>query len=453
MSTLNSILNIAKSAIFTQQTAVRVTSQNISNAQTDGYTRQRVTFVASQPDLTPIGQLGTGVQVYDVTRIRSELLDSNYRRDIAKAEGFELRQDLLGQVEQVLGELSETGLAADLDAFWNSWADLANSPSSDTARQIVANRAEQVAGKLNNYTQRLEDVNASTRLRLSAAVGEINGLAEQIADVNREILTAETGGQAANGLRDQRDLLVDEMAKLGSVRVIERSNGSIGVVLENVMVVDGANSKPVVAAGEPPIVSVGGTTLSFSSGSSQIGEMLNLINTDIPAVQADLDELAAGLIAKVNTVHASGFDRTGAAGSPIFAGTSASSIAVSATIAGDPTLIAASDTAGAGGNNQIALQMAGLRDDTTTMGGGTMSFGGFYRKTVTDLALKVGSAENNSSVYSAVASQADIRRKSVSGVSTDEELIKLIQHQQAYTAATRLVTAVDEMMDSIMRMI
>ncbi|HET7274973.1 MAG TPA: flagellar hook-associated protein FlgK [Longimicrobiaceae bacterium] len=453
MSTLNSILNIARSAISTQQTAVRVTSQNIANAQTDGYTRQRVTFVESLPDVTPIGRLGTGVQIYEIARVRSDLLDSNYRRDISRAEGYELRHELLGQVESVLGELSETGLAADMDAFWGSWADLANSPTSDTARELIARSGAQVATKLQNYSQRLDDLKHSTRLRLTSSVADVNGLAQQVAEINQEIVVAETGGYTANDLRDQRDRLVDEMAKLGSVRIVDRRNGSIAVILENAMVVDGANSKEITAGGIPLSVTAGGVKLSFSGESSAISEMLNLINTDVPAVQANLDELASGLIAGVNALHTTGFDRTGAPGAAFFEGTTARDISVSAVIEGDPTLIVASDTAGAGGNNSVALALAGLRDDTTTMDGGTKSFAGFYRNTVTEVALQVRDANNAHDVYSTVAAQADIRRQSVSGVSTDEELIRLIQHQQAYTAATRLVTAVDEMMNSVLNMV
>ena len=134
----------------------------------------------------------------------------------------------------------------------------------------------------------------------------------------------------------------------------------------------------------------------------------------------------------------------------------ARNIALDSTILGDHWLIAAStaDPARRGtGNGEIAVGLGALRNGTVTIDGRQTTFGEHYREVVTGVALKVRAAENSREVYATLADQAELRRSSVSGVNTDEELVNLIQHQQAYTAATRVISAVDEMMQALLRMV
>src|ERR1043165_790293 len=124
MSSIASILSIARSAITAQQTATQVISQNISNATTEGYSRQRAELFASVPQVTTRGTIGTGVSVFGVTRACDTLLDQVFRQQSSGASGANIRSDTLGAVEQIFNEPSENGLAASLDAFWSSWSDL-----------------------------------------------------------------------------------------------------------------------------------------------------------------------------------------------------------------------------------------------------------------------------------------------------------------------------------------
>lgn len=473
-SSLGSILNVARSAIFANQTGVRITSQNIANAQSEGYSRRTISFVESRPDVTPIGRLGTGVTIQDVARVRDGLLDATYRRESGKAAGFELRQDVLGRVEQVFNEPSEDGLSATLDAFWASWSDLASRPTNPTARRMVQQRGSQVAAALQSFDRRLDEVQQHAVVRLTEAVGDINGISEQLGTLNREIVVAEGGGHEAHDLRDQRDRLLDKLSHLGSVRVLERENGSIAVMVENVTLVDGPEYRALSTSGSPPGIglSMNGTAVDFGGEDSRLGSLVRSLNVDLPGIRGRLDDLASALVEQVNALHTAGFDASGAAGAAFFdpAGTTASTISLSAAIGGDSSLIVTSDAAGETTNNRVALALAALqgrpadnsvaRDIVGAPAWTALSpalsgrsLGEYYEDVVTEVALGVSSAEHSSAVFRTIADQAEARRQSVSGVSTDEELIKLMNFQQAYTAATKLVTTVDEMMQSVLNMV
>src|SRR5215207_1509166 len=181
---LGSILSVARTAIQAQQTAMQVMSQNVANAETPGYTRQRAELAANFPQSFPYGNVGTGVTVQTVTRARDALLDVAYRNDAGNAAGSALRRDLLQEVENVLGEPSDIGLSAALDAFWSSWSDLANDPTSGAARSVVQQRGRTLAGMLNTFAQRLGDARSQANLRLDESVRSLNGLADHVAQLN-----------------------------------------------------------------------------------------------------------------------------------------------------------------------------------------------------------------------------------------------------------------------------
>lgn len=461
MSSLGSILNIARNAIAANQTAVRIASHNIANAGTEGYTRQVAQMVETRPDRTPLGRLGTGVRIYDIARVRDALLDSSYRREAGQSASFDLRHELLGRIEEVLGEPSDTGLASSLDAFYGSWSDLAKDPGNAATRSVVIQRAEHVASTLNGFSMSLDQLAQATRGRLETTVQEINRTTEQIAQINGIIVSEEASGTTASDLRDQRDRLLDSLSKMGAVRTIERENGTAGVFLENALVVDGSNARSIAAAGEPPMVTLGSAALRPAAEGSVLGELVATLTTRIPAVQGRLDELAEALVVQTNALQTAGFQTNGAAGINLFDPTRTT--ARNIMVVGTSDTLATSDNVAEPFNNRIALATAAMRSKpsqnaiaqgiwTPAQAGllGDSSAGEHYRTTVTELAVKTNLAADSAIVHGTLVEQIETRRKSVSGVSTDEELIKVMQHQQAYTAAARLVTVVDEMMQTVL---
>ena len=473
MFTLNNILSVARSAIAAQQTAVQVASNNIANANTEGYTRQRVVLRPGTAVNTALGPAATGVHVASYERMRDPLLDVSFRRDEGKSAASSMRRDLLRQIEGVFGEPSEYGLGAAMDRFWSAWDDLASDPLNDAARGMVRQRAIQLTSTFQNAAAELDAVASGAETRLRDSLTRLNELGKEVARLNVEIVAAEAGGATANELRDARDRLIDEMAGLASVRVTEQANGSASVFVENTLFVDGGDSKALElteTAGTYGVAVKGsGASVSTAREGSALNEALRVLNEDLPAVGQKLDDLARALVERVNAVHAGAYAAgdgfTNPAGdffrSDDLPGTpngyvvSAASITLADPIEQSAANIATSTVAGQPTNNEAALQLAALRNDSNaiTSDGIPTTLSGAYQSLVTGVAQETRAAEDSATVFSTLVAQTETRRASVSGVSIDEELIRLMQHQQAYVAATRMVTAVDEMLGELLGMV
>jgi flagellar hook-associated protein 1 FlgK len=486
VSSFGSILSIARTAIASHQTAMQTVSHNLANAETPGYSRQRAELTAKWPQAFGFGIVGTGATVSNVIRLRDEMLDNSFRREAGTRDAFLTRRDVLAEAEGILGEPGDSGLTPTLDAFWNAWSDLSNNPASASSRNVVRQRGIQVASALNSYTLRLNDLGSRTREKLSSTVDEINVLAGQVADLNRQITSAEVNGLQAPDLRDARDRIADKLAELAGARTEIQANGTLGVYVRSMMLVDATNARTLEVRGGTQIsLGIKGDPDPLIGVAGPIAEMVELVNVDLPAIASRLDSFARGLVNGVNEYHMSGWTAAGDAlgganwnplngptGSRVAFfdpnWTTAGGIRVSSAVMTDVNVVAASDTQNAPGNNAIALSLAALRDDVgmdalrTRMGANFATLVGFasgttytehHATTIADLGVSVSDAGHQYQVYDTLARQADGRRASVSGVSIDEELTLMMRHQQAYVAATRVVQAADEMAQAILSMV
>lgn len=472
MSTMSNILGTARMAIYAHQTAMQVTSHNIANAETPGYSRQRVELTPSTPQRMPFGNLGTGVRVVDVAQVRDPLLDASFRRESAQAAGFGMRRDLLGQLEGVFAEPEARGFATSLDQFWNSWSDLANDPTSSTAREVVKQRGAQVALTLNGFTTRLDELTADAGARLGASVRELNALTATVGELNVQIVATEVSGRTAGDLRDQRNVALDRIAQLAPVQVIPRANGSVAVSVNGQNLVDGDTVRALTTVNGPPNVRLafaGSTQPLQDLGSGELASLVQVINVDVPAARARLDAFAGSLVAEVNARHATGWSPgrepvtppatvpPGWTGSGVAffdpTATTAATLRLSDDVQASRDNIAAGRVYGGTGDNTLALDLGRLRELAVPVGATSLALGTHFRETVTGVGREVQAADASATVFETLATQTDTRRQSVAGVSTDEELIALMRHQQAYVAATRIVSAVDEMTQALLGMV
>jgi flagellar hook-associated protein 1 len=155
---IGSILNMARSGMKVQQAAVQVASQNISNAQTEGYSRQRVELATSLSTVYPWGTIGTGVEIKSITRARDAMLDATYRGDASAKSGAETTSAALTELQSIFNEPSDSGLSASLDAFWGTWSDLANDPTSGAAKAAARAAGDTVASTLNRFARQIDDL-------------------------------------------------------------------------------------------------------------------------------------------------------------------------------------------------------------------------------------------------------------------------------------------------------
>lgn len=469
---IGSILGMARTAMNAQQTAVQVASQNISNAQTAGYTRQRIELTPTVPTTYPWGTVGNGVSISDITRTRDALLDQTYRSAAADQGSSNATSTALQQIQTIFNEPSDNGLSSTLDKFWNSWSDLANDPTNQSAKGVVRAAGQDVASLLNHCASQLDTTDQQNRQSIKNDVDRVNQLTQQIADLNPKILAAESGGHSANDLRDARDTAIDELAKLAGGQVVERENGTVGVYVAGRLLVDGSSAKTLeFSNGNPPSITYPGNSTPLAGVGGSLGAELDLSINRIPALMNQLDGLTGVIVTNVNAIHGSG---TTYSGTPAVASPAGNFFDVTTPppSGGDPrltargirlapTLASASDVAAAAGadpgpgNNAVALALAQIKDTSvafTSPSGaslGSNTIGGFYQQTIGDLATATRHAQDDESVQSTMLSNVTSRRQSATGVSTDEELIDIIQHQHSYQAAARLVSVVDDMTQTL----
>lgn len=468
MSGISGILSVARTALLAHQSALEVTGNNIANAETPGYTRQTLMLGQGDPRVTPYGNFGTGVRISTVARNREALLDQDVRAQLAPSTHASTRRDMLQRIERVFGEPSPTGLATSLDAFWNAWSDLAANPTNMGARTVVRQRAEALTERFHTYARELTDLQSSVQSQASLKVDDVNRLSGEIARVNQQIVASEAGGHTANDLRDTRDMLLDSLGKLVPVTVIDRADGSNQVMLGGRPLVDGTSVNTIgITASLPLEVRMNSETTALRTMGGELGALLELANTDLANIRTSLDDLAAALVDDVNALHVTGWSPTaGGAGNwdplngPTGSGVAffsdnainrtAGGIQLSAAVAASANAIAVGATLNATGDNTIALQIAELRSDSPSALGG--SFGGAFQSMIADLAGAARAAADSAEVRTTLMQQAESRRDAVAGVSTDEELMRLMRYQQAYTAAAKIVQTVDEMMDALINL-
>ncbi|WP_039653424.1 flagellar hook-associated protein FlgK [Clostridium tyrobutyricum] len=258
MPGLFSIFNTAKSGLFSQQTAINVTSHNIANANTDGYSRQRANMVTTTPYTMPsmdgaagAGQLGTGVTVESIQRIRDSFLDYQFRTQNSISGQYSAQDKILSQVENVLNEPTDTSISSLMSGFFTSWQSL--STSSQNA-STVAQQAYQLTNDLNNVSSQLTKIKSDTNTELKSTIGTVNGYIKQLNQLNQQIQSVTIAGQNPNDLMDSRDLILDKLSNEFGISITETDNNGINVTTadSSTSKVDGDNGRaPIGSDGNP----------------------------------------------------------------------------------------------------------------------------------------------------------------------------------------------------------
>ncbi|MFC2947261.1 flagellar hook-associated protein FlgK [Virgibacillus sediminis] len=469
MSTFHG-LEMAKKALFTQQSAIHTTGHNISNANTEGYSRQRVNFEASSP-YPPAsrnrpqipGQIGTGVEAGSVERIRNQYLDVQYRGENGKAGFWEAKAGALSRMENILNEPSETGLAHSMDQFWQSLQDLSVNPENTGARRVVMERGEAVAETFRYLSDSISGVRDDLRHEMETTVDRVNSLASQIHEINQQVKQSETHGYTANDMYDRRDKLIDELSGILDISVSYDNSHASSKIADGIVSIDikgnnGASLK-LLEDGKDPAnlslketeggsmqVTVGGEPLGMNGSSGSLSGMIKAHDEDARNLLVALDNMAAGFVSEFNQVHKAGTDLEGEQGGSFFeiSDGTASSIKVAL---GDPNKIAAglNGTAGDGAN---ARNLADVFDRKLE-GLDNKSVKGFYEAEIGKLGVEAQEANRMAENTDVLRSQVENQRMSVSGVSLDEEMSNMIKFQHAYNAAARSMTVTDELLDRI----
>ncbi|WP_346913613.1 flagellar hook-associated protein FlgK [Clostridium sp.] len=214
MSGLFSTLNTSKGGMFAQQQYINVTSHNISNANTPGFSRQHIVLQTARPQTIAggVGQIGTGVTVSSIERTRNQFLDFQIRKESSHLGNYGVRQDYLSEIEGIFNEPSDTGISELMSKFFDAWHTLSTNPQKSDARTVVAQKAKALADELNHTYKKLNDTKDNAAKEIQSNIFEVNTILDQLNSINKEIITVTIAGNNPNDLLDSRDLLLDELS-------------------------------------------------------------------------------------------------------------------------------------------------------------------------------------------------------------------------------------------------
>ena len=556
-----SALSSAKLGLLAQQLAIEVTGQNIANVETEGYSRQDVTFEANTPrhaiKYGSMHQIGTGVRVAGIERAHDQFLFEQIMDEGDLTGSTEVKKEIFEQLEVLFNEGSGRSLNDALSSFFASVHDLATNARGLSERADLVSKAEHLASTFNQTGKQLFTIQRNIDATIETEVAEINSLTTQIGKLNESIHANEPASQyKANDLRDNRDRLVKELSKKIDIQLIEESDNQISLTLKDgtaLVLKDRVFKLSTSLNGDND--SFKDVNIEYGSGLKNItstitgGELrgyLDMRDTEVKSALGKMNILSASFIQEFNGIHRAGFgidrssgldffspldvtvdhdvDNTGTAvvsmtnaspttvsvdefeiaftGSNAFtlnnlttnassgtftfttgstfnikdgfavtiSGTAiagdkvtfsvsegaASKMSVSSTITANTKKIAAGATTNGDGGN--ALLMAGLQNElvfnsvTLSSGSGSYTFDEYYNAVVSTIGIESFSAQATLRQQEGIMLQLNSRRESISGVSIDEEMIKMIKFQQAYNASARMISVVDEMLDTLNRM-
>ncbi|MBO8142880.1 MAG: flagellar hook-associated protein FlgK [Firmicutes bacterium] len=400
-------LDIARRALQAQQRALDVVGHNIANANTPGYSRQ-VAVLSTSPAYTlpsfhsPLqaGQVGTGVQVEAIRRLRDEFVEMQLRNETESSGRWEARYEALQQVELMIQEPSDLGLRDALDQFWQSLQDLHQQPESDAARAVVRERALALTAAFQHVHKQLSDLRADLDRMVGLEVQRINSLLERLADVNGQIYRVALSGQEPNDLLDQRDQLLLELAELADIHVTVLDNRMVEVSIGGLTVVDGNRAVPLVAEPDPAngdLLAVRweptGKALTITNG--RLAGILEARDQLVAGYLQDLDTLAATIIVEFNNVHRSGYtlEDPAQSGGDFFTGTGAQDFGVHDDILQDLKKIAAS-ASGEPGDGGNALELARIFEQPFA-GLGGVSMDDYLRSFVSSVGVAPPAARHH----------------------------------------------------------
>jgi len=453
MSGLNASLATALSGLTAEQGALQATTNNVANVNTPGYSREVPVLVASDPILVDPLTLGTGVTLQTIESVRDPILESRIQQETQTQGQWSALASALAQTQVTFtGGTGDIGTA--ISSFFNSLNQLSTSPADLSLRQGVLTAADNLATAFNLASNNLTTQRSNLNGSVEQAAGQINQLTGQIAKLNGQIADLENVGQNAGTFLDQRTQLIDQLSALVDVSVIPTDNTLTLTTANGTPLVAGQQSFQLSTQPDPSgaqHIYAQGRDITSSLTSGQLGGLLQARDQQIPAIQTQLDTLAAGLANAVNGVQTAGYDLNGRLGANLFTPPPASASGAAATLSvaiTDPSKIAASSD-GTVGNNGNADAMYALSTQPLIQG---QSPTGYYSTVVFNVGNASANANAEQSASGLVLQQLNDQRSSISGVSLDQEAANIMRFQQAYSASAQVISTINSMMQTVINM-
>jgi flagellar hook-associated protein 1 len=460
MGTITSLMDIARQALMADQEALNVTSNNVANQNTAGYTREVVNFQSVDAFTLSGGTFGSGVTA-SATSQRDRVLEQLVQQQTQTQSQSGALESALQQIQNIFGlssttsSASSTVLGTAVNAFFNSLSALTSNPSDTATRQSVLTAANTLAGAFNSASNQLAQVSSGLNQQVVSDVGQVNSLTTTIASLNAKISSLSPDADAG-ALEDQRQSAIAQLSKLVGLDQISTENNGITLTTTNgAVLVSGSQSFALSTA------QVGGVTHIFGGVTGQdvtsnltggdLGGVLEARDQKLPAYQSALDSLAYGIGTQVNQQNALGIDGNGNPGAAIFSlPSSASGAAAAIQVATtDAKAVAAAGPGEGSAGNTNALALANL-SGASIVGGQTAS--AFLASFLGQIGNDTSAATTDNSAQQATLTQLTTQRDSLSGVSLDEEAANLTQYQRAYQSAAQVFNIANSIMASALNL-
>jgi len=465
MSTFSGI-NTAYSALVAARAGIDVVGQNVANVNTEGYTRQRLSTSSIGP-ADAVGlfsggvSAGLGVSIDGIARLGNVYLDARVRTASATAGYLQVRSEAMRTLEDSLGEPGSGGLSAQLQEFWAAWQDLSNHAGEPTAEALLLAQAGVLTDRIHGLYQAAESQWSEVRSRLGSMIGELNDAAARVADLNARIRKTVATGGSINELLDQRELLTTTIASLTGGTVRDLGDGTVEVLIGGNAIVSGDSARQLRIVGATELAGAAGAPVQVEwsnrpghpvalDGGSIAGAIAMLAPADgtgtggaIAEAAAAYDDFAARLADQVNTVHRNGATTGGDTGLDFFEFSAGLPPALGITVKPvDGSGIAAGAAGSGPRDGSIADALAGL-------GVGPDSLDDSWAAFVSKIGVAARTELQQSGLAQTASAAAGSAKLSSASVSMDEESVSLMTYQIAYQGAARVLSAIDEILDTL----
>ena len=450
MGSLTSSLWIAAGALDVDQGALDATTNNIANANTPGYSREVVDLSEATPVV--VGQLtfGTGVNLDQIQSVRDQVLSLQIEEQMTQQNGAQTQLNSLGQVQALFADPTQ-GIGADLTAFFNSISQLSTDPANGAQRSAVITAAQNLATSFNHTAQSLTTNQESLNQSVSSTVDQINALTKQIAQINAQVGQLQQLGKDPGALEDQENQLINKLSQLTNISETQTQQGlTLTTGNGTALVVANQSYALQVSTGTDGMQDVfsNGQDITSTIKGGSLGGAIQVRDQDIPGLMNQLNTLASQFADAINNAQAQGYDLNGNQGQALFtynAAGAASSLAMATT---DPDAIAASSDGTPGSNGNITNLMA---VETNPLPAG-LNPTDSYATIVAQAGNLAAQAQAEVTSSTTSLNQLTDQLGAISGVSINEETANLLNYQNAFAAAARVVNTVDQLTQTVLSM-
>jgi flagellar hook-associated protein 1 FlgK len=458
MAGMFSAIDSLSSALGAFQQELSVTSNNVSNVNTPGYSRQTANLAQAPTSIYTEGSalsVGNGVTVSSVARIQDMFLQQRSQAAASDTGRLSTLSDGLTSVQSLLNEPSTSGISTALSNFFNAWSGLSSSPSDPSQQLQVQSTAQTLTQTVQTLSKNLTAQASQNTQSISTTLSSIQTAINNIANINQQIHLGSTSSSQPSSLLDERDQALSSLSKLVDVQSQVNSDGTVNVSMNGMNLVDQTGARKF-----PTTFSAANSTVSDSAGntfpvrSGQLSGEFTLSNT-IAGYQTQLDNFANTVTTQVNSIYATATNAAGATNQPFFKVTTpaagAAGFSLAAGVAANSTAIG-TGTSGTASDGGVALGLSQLQNSSlAALGNQTIQ--GYYGNFVSSIGSQVSYYQSQVSTQSSVTTQINNQIQSVSGVSLDQEMSNMLEFQRSYQAAAQTLSSINSTMDSLMSMV